>query len=82
MAANYRAIVHYHFKEGMEEKGIQFLENELVKKGRELGCHYIELWQNEKDHKISLKEVMEKPLKRLPYYYLILQVIHKGKKKS
>lgn len=52
MASNYRAIVHYHLKKGMEEKGLRFLENELVKKGPELGCHYLELWQNEKDSSI------------------------------
>lgn len=49
MSNNYRVIVHYQFKQGMEEQGIRFLERELVHKGRELGCHYIELWQNEKD---------------------------------
>lgn len=52
MASNYRAIVHYHFKRGMEEQGIRFLENELVKKAQEYGCHYVEIWQNEKDHTI------------------------------
>lgn len=46
---NYRAIVHYHFKKGMEEKGIKFLENELLKKAQSFGCHGIELMQNEKD---------------------------------
>ena len=49
MAANYRALVRFHFKPGMEEQGLMFLENELVKKGKEFNCHYIELWQNEKD---------------------------------
>ena len=49
MSANYRVIVHYHFKKGMEEQGIKFLENELFKKGQEFGCHHIELWQNERD---------------------------------
>lgn len=48
--ANYRAIVHYHFKKGMEEKGLKFLETELIKKAQEYGCHGIELWQSEKDH--------------------------------
>lgn len=47
--ANYRAIIHYHFKKGMEDKGIKFLENELIKKAQEYGCHGIELWQNEKN---------------------------------
>ncbi len=49
MASNYRVMVHFHFKEGKEEEGIKFLENELIKKGKEFGCHYVELWQNEKD---------------------------------
>ena len=48
--ANYRAIVHYHFKKGMEEQAIKFIEKELVKKAQKLGCHFIELLQNEKDH--------------------------------
>jgi hypothetical protein len=52
MTSNYRVIVHYHFKEGMEEQGIKFLERELIKKGQELGCHYIELWQNDRDASI------------------------------
>lgn len=52
MASNYRAIVHYQFKKGMEEQGIKFLDHELVKKGQEYGCHYIEIWQNERDHSI------------------------------
>lgn len=47
--ANYRALVHYHFKKGMEEKGIKFLENELLKKAQEYGCHNIELLQNGHD---------------------------------
>ncbi len=46
---SFRAIVHYKFKKGMEEQGIKFLENELVKKAQEYGCHGIELWQNGKD---------------------------------
>ena len=52
MASNYRAIVHYHFKKGMEETGLNFLETELIKKGQEYGSHYIELWQNEKNPSI------------------------------
>jgi len=47
---HYRAVVHYNFKKGMEEKGIKFLENELIKNAQKYGCHYIELMQNEKDH--------------------------------
>lgn len=46
---NYRAIVQYHFKKGMEEEGMRFLENELVKKAKEYGCHTIELCHNERD---------------------------------
>ncbi len=49
MSSNYRVLVHYQFKEGMEEQAIRFLEKELIAKGREYGCHYIELWQNERD---------------------------------
>jgi len=52
MASNYRAIVHYHFKEGMEEKALNFLETELIKKGQEYGSRYTELWQNEKNPSI------------------------------
>jgi len=52
MAANYRVIVHYHLKKGTEEQAIQFLENELINKGKDFGCHYIELWQKEKDPSI------------------------------
>jgi 3-oxoacyl-ACP reductase-like protein len=44
----YRAIVHYHFKKGLEEEGILFLERELMKKAQQMGCHGIEIWQNEK----------------------------------
>jgi hypothetical protein len=45
----YKAIVHYNFKKGMEEEGLRFLENELLKKAQDYGCHNIELWQNERD---------------------------------
>jgi hypothetical protein len=47
---SYRAVVQYHFKKGMEEQGIRYLENELFKKAHSLGCHHIELLQDEKDH--------------------------------
>jgi hypothetical protein len=46
---NYRALVHYTFNKGMEAQGLKFLENELVKKAQNYGCHFIELWQNERD---------------------------------
>ncbi len=46
---NYRAMVHYTFKKGMEAQGLKFLENELVKNAQKFGCHYIELWQNDRD---------------------------------
>ncbi|MGC1878888.1 MAG: hypothetical protein WA347_04750 [Rhabdochlamydiaceae bacterium] len=46
---NYRALVHYTFKKGMETQGLNFLENELVKKAQNYGCHFIELWHNEKE---------------------------------
>lgn len=45
----YRAIVHYYFKKGMEREGIKFLETEMCKKAKELGCHDIEMMQNELD---------------------------------
>ena len=45
---NYRALVHYTFKKGMEAQGLKFLETELIKKAQEYGCHFVELWQNEK----------------------------------
>ena len=45
----YRAIVHYHFKKGLEEKGIRFLETQLLKRAQEFGCHDIELWASERD---------------------------------
>lgn len=45
----YRALVHYNFKKGMEKQGIKFLENELIKKAQELGCHNIELLHSEHD---------------------------------
>lgn len=47
--SNYKALVHYHFKKGMEEQGIKFLERELVKKAHQYGCHGIDLLQSEKD---------------------------------
>ena len=47
---NYRAIVNYQFKSGMENKGMTFLQNELVKKAQSMGCHNIELCQSETDH--------------------------------
>jgi hypothetical protein len=47
--SKYRAVVHYRFKEGMEEKGIHFLENELIKKAEKFGCHGIEIVHSEDD---------------------------------
>jgi hypothetical protein len=47
---HYRAIVHYHFKKGMEEQAMRFLENELIKKAPSLGCHGIKLLVDENDH--------------------------------
>jgi len=51
---NYRALVHYTFKKGMESEGFKFLENELVKKAQNYGCHFIELWQNERDPSVVI----------------------------
>lgn len=47
--ANFRAIVHYNLKKGMEEKGLKFLENELIKHANEFGCHSIEILQSQRD---------------------------------
>jgi hypothetical protein len=47
--ANYRALIHYKFKKGMEERGIKFLESELLMKATKYGCHQIEILQNELD---------------------------------
>lgn len=47
--SKYKALVNYHFKKGMEEQGIKFLERELIKKAQEYGCHGIELLQSEKN---------------------------------
>ncbi len=47
--SQYRAIIHYHFRKGMEEQGMKFFQRELVDKAPELGCQGIELWQSEKD---------------------------------
>ena len=47
--ARYRAIVHYNFKKGHEEQGLKFLENELLKKAQQMGCHYIEFLRDERD---------------------------------
>ena len=44
---SYRAVIQYHFKKGMEEKGIQFLENELLRNAQKYGIHHIELLQDE-----------------------------------
>lgn len=49
---NYRASVHYNFKNGMVAQGLKFLENELIKNAQKLGCHYIEIWQDEKNPNI------------------------------
>ncbi len=45
----YRAFVHYHFKKGMEEEGLKFLNNELLKHAKDYGCHGIELLYNERE---------------------------------
>jgi hypothetical protein len=47
--SKYRAIVHYRLKEGMEEKGLHFLETELVRKADSYGCHEIEILHSEED---------------------------------
>lgn len=52
--SKYRAVVHYRFKEGMEEKGLHFLENELIKKADMFGCHSIEIMSSEDDPTIVL----------------------------
>ena len=45
----YRAVVNYEFKKGMEEEGMKFLENELIKKADQYGCHGLELLCSEKN---------------------------------
>lgn len=52
--SKYKAVVHYRFKEGMEEKGLHFLENELLKKADFYGCHSIELLHSEDDPTLLL----------------------------
>ncbi len=47
--SHYQAVVHYHFKKGMEEEGLKFLEKELIKHAREYGCHDIEICQSERE---------------------------------
>lgn len=48
--SSFRALIQYHFKKGMEEQGIKFFENELIKKAKQYSCHHIELLSDEKDH--------------------------------
>lgn len=52
----YRVIVHYHFKEGMKDEGIKFLEDELLKTAKDCKCQDIEVWYNEKEpsHNIGM----------------------------
>ena len=45
----FKAVVHYHFKKGKEMQGLKFLENNLLKQAQEMGCHYIEMLQCERD---------------------------------
>ena len=47
--SKYRAVVHYRFKEGMEERGIRYLENELIQKADTYGSHNIEILHSEED---------------------------------
>jgi quinol monooxygenase YgiN len=46
---SYKAIVHYHFKNGKERQGLRFLQNNLIRKAKEYGCHGIELLQEGKN---------------------------------
>ena len=46
---DYRSIVHYKFKKGMETKGLELLKRELIDKAKAYGCHSIELLQNDKN---------------------------------
>lgn len=48
--SQYRSIVYYHFKKGMEEQGMKYFEKEFLNKAEEYGCHGIEMWRNEADH--------------------------------
>jgi hypothetical protein len=45
----YKAVVHYHFKKGMEKKGEKFIEDELIKAAERCGCHDIEFCKDKKD---------------------------------
>jgi hypothetical protein len=45
---NYRAIVHYRFKPGMEQKAIEFIKNELFKQAEKDGCKDIEILADER----------------------------------
>lgn len=47
--AKYKALVHYHFKKGQEEKAFKLLQNELNKLPSIQGCSGMELLHNEKD---------------------------------
>ena len=45
----YRGIVHYHFRKGLEEKGIKLLEVELFKAAHEFGNHNFDICYDEKE---------------------------------
>lgn len=44
---NYRVLVHYHVKPGMENHIMTITENELLKTAQEQGFHQAEFWQDE-----------------------------------
>lgn len=47
--SNYRAVIHYKLKKGMEQEAIRFMEKELIQQAENMGCHHIEIVQNEQD---------------------------------
>ncbi len=44
---NYRIIVNYEIRSGLEEKAIHFIETEVYKMAKDCGCHDLELWLDE-----------------------------------
>lgn len=46
---NFKAVVHYHFKKGEEEKAFKKLDEGISKWATERGCRGIELLRNERD---------------------------------
>ena len=43
----FRAMTHYYLKEGKVKEGIEFIEKEIVAKAAEMGCHDLNLIQQQ-----------------------------------